>query len=76
MELYFTAFMDYLAYEKGLAKNTQAAYLRDLVKFVDYLNKTSKSSQLEDISKNDIIDFLTWQLDSGVSYATAARTLS
>lgn len=76
MESYFTAFMDYLAYEKGLAKNTQAAYLRDLVKFAEYLHKASRSSRLEDISKDDIIGFLTWQLDSGASYATAARTLS
>lgn len=76
MESYFTAFMDYLAYEKGLAKNTQAAYHRDLVKFSDYLNQASKPSQLEKITKDDITSFLGWQLDSGASYATVARTLS
>ncbi|HZK44006.1 MAG TPA: site-specific tyrosine recombinase XerD [Syntrophomonadaceae bacterium] len=76
MESYFTAFMDYLAYERGLAKNTQAAYKRDLSKFVNYNKNNTDISQFEKVQKDDIISFLGWQLDSGASYASVARSLS
>ena len=76
MEVYISAFIDYLAYEKGLAINTRLAYQRDLIKFGEYLKQNNQVSQPADISKNEIIGFLGWQLDNGVSYATTARTLS
>lgn len=76
MELYMAAFMDFLAYERGLAKNTQAAYLRDLEKFNNYLKNNTKIKKLADITKADIVNFLGWQLDEGISHASTARSLS
>lgn len=76
MEKYILAFMDFLNYEKGLSQNTQAAYRRDLNKFAEYLEKEYQIEKVEEISKKEIMAFLTWQLDQGASYATIARTLS
>ncbi|HZJ85281.1 MAG TPA: site-specific tyrosine recombinase XerD [Syntrophomonadaceae bacterium] len=76
MKLYLDAFIDYLAYERGLAKNTQVAYFRDLNKFFDYLTQSSKTNQPSEITKDDIIDFLGWQLDIGITPTTNARILS
>lgn len=76
MQTYMSAFIDYLAYEKGLSVNTRQAYQRDLKKFSDYLKQANKSNQLSEISKSEIIGFLGWQLDIGASQATMARSLS
>lgn len=76
MDIYIVAFMEFLAYEKGLAKNTQAAYSRDLNKFNSFLKNNTSINTADEITKEHIIDFLNWQLESGISYATAARTLS
>lgn len=77
MERFVAAFLEYLGLEKGLTANTQAAYGRDLDKFLAYMKK-SKSDILhwEDVSKRDIISFLAWQMDEGAAYSTVARSLS
>ncbi len=76
MKIHLDAFIDYLAYERGLAKNTQVAYTRDLNKFFAYMQEKSKKCRPEEISKEDIIDFLGWQLDIGNAPATNARILA
>lgn len=71
------AFMDYLAFEKGLTGNTQAAYKRDLNKFLRYLTEHRQMvKSWEEVSKKDIVSFLAWEMDTGASYATVARSLS
>ena len=77
MNKFILAFMDYLAFEKGLTSNTQAAYKRDLKKFLFYLAEHRQSiKQWEEVTKKDIIGFLAWEMDAGASYATVARNLS
>ncbi|NLV20580.1 MAG: site-specific tyrosine recombinase XerD [Syntrophomonadaceae bacterium] len=77
MESYVAAFLEYLGLEKGLAANTQAAYRRDLNKFLTYLGKTNSAIlSWEEVSKRDIISFLAWQMDEGAAYSTVARSLS
>lgn len=76
MEKYITAFMDYLNFEKGLSSNTQAAYRRDLEKFVQFLAMKEYSTDPHQITKQQILSFLSWQLDHEASHATVARSLS
>ena len=76
MQNYITAFIEYLQYEKGLSVNTRAAYRRDLNKFNAYLLKNSQSSQPGEISKQQIMVFLSTQMDEGAANSTVARNLS
>lgn len=77
MEVFITAFLEYLKLEKGLADNTQAAYQRDLEKFLAYMKKQRPDLlHWKDVNKRDIIGFLAWQMDAGAAYSTVARSLS
>lgn len=76
MENYITAFIEYLQYEKGLSENTRAAYSRDLNKFNAYLLKNSKYSHPSEICKQDIMAFLSTQMEEGAANSTVARNLS
>lgn len=76
MQNYITAFIEYLQYEKGLSENTRAAYRRDLNKFNAYLLKNSFSTQPNEISKQQIMAFLSAQMDVGAATSTVARSLS
>jgi integrase/recombinase XerD len=76
MQEYITAFIEYLDYEKGLSENTRAAYRRDLVKFSAYLKKSSGSCDPLKVSKAQVMEFLSAQMDEGAAHSTIARSLS
>ncbi len=76
MQNYMSAFTEYLQYEKGLSLNTRAAYRRDLNKFNAYLLKNSLPTQPNEISKQQIMAFLSSQMDEGAANSTVARSLS
>lgn len=70
------SFLEYIRYEKGLSDHTLAAYRRDLVQFHQFLQSQKRSQDPREISKQDIMRFLSSQLDQGASHATIARKLS
>ncbi|MDD4802688.1 MAG: site-specific tyrosine recombinase XerD [Syntrophomonas sp.] len=77
MDKYITAFIDFIRYEKGLSANTQAAYQRDLQKFVGYLNsECCQVSRWEDVKKKDILNYLSAEMDAGVANSSLARSFS
>jgi len=76
MQNYISAFTEYLQYEKGLSVNTRAAYRRDLNKFNAFLLKNSLPTQPDEISKQQIMAFLSTQMDAGAANSTVARSLS
>lgn len=76
MKVYIKAFMDYLNFEKGLSTNTQAAYRRDLEKFLQFLTFKELPAEPENISKQQVLSFLSWQLDHDAAFSTVARNLS
>ncbi|PKM78659.1 MAG: site-specific tyrosine recombinase XerD [Firmicutes bacterium HGW-Firmicutes-15] len=77
MDKNIVAFMDFIHYEKGLSTNTQAAYRRDLQKFVNYLvSERCRVYRWEDVNKKDIINFLSKEMDEGVANSTVARSFS
>lgn len=69
-------FFHFLQIEKGLAKNTLTSYKRDLRNYARYIKNTSQIESWNDVKRNDIIDFLHREKDSGKSSATIARSIS
>lgn len=69
-------FIEYLEYEKGLSANSQAAYRRDLEKFAAFLVQEGRNASPEAVNKQDIMAYLTWQLDNGSAHSSIARSLS
>ena len=72
-ERLLAGFVDYLKVEKGLARLTVAAYLRDLGQFSDFLSKRSRS--LKQARREDIGDYLQMLL-SRLDARSVARKLS
>ncbi|HWP95876.1 MAG TPA: site-specific tyrosine recombinase XerD [Syntrophomonadaceae bacterium] len=76
MKIYFSQFIDYLDFEKGLSTNTMAAYRRDLEKMEQYFQERGIPTHPDKISKQAIMGYLADQLDSGLQQASVARGLS
>ena len=66
-------FLNYLRVEKGLAANTLAAYQRDLDKFVTFA--AARKRKLQQISRDDIVDFLASLYRQKLDSRSVARHL-
>jgi integrase/recombinase XerD len=69
------SFLDYLSVERGLAKNTIIAYREDLNIYLDFMIKCDINA-LSKISKNDIIEFMLFEKEKGVSPTSISRRLA
>ena len=67
-------YLDYLAVEKGLAKNSLSAYATDLRKFSDFLAK--KEIDLAAVERLHIIKYFQALRTSGISARSVARALA
>lgn len=76
MEYPIEEFFHFLLIERGLSENTIEAYKRDLLLYYLYLGKYRKKTAWEQISRNDIMQFMYWLNDEGKSSSTIARMLS
>lgn len=74
MKVYCEAFIDYLRVEKGLSKNSIAAYQQDLKKYVSYLKKRDIVEPRK-VTRKDITDFL-FHLRKKNSLLSITRLLS
>ncbi len=68
-------FLNYLSVERGLARNTIVSYREDLTTFLDFIASRSITA-LSRTNKNDIVDFMVWQKDRGLSANSVARRLA
>src|ERR1700683_449621 len=68
-----SAFLNYARVERGLSTNTLDAYRRDLVKFVEYVKKLRRP--LDQVSRDDIVDFLATLYRHGLDSRSVARHL-
>ena len=64
-------FLNHCAVERGLSKNTVAAYRRDLDKFVSFLSEANLA--LAEITSANITDFAGFLRKSGLSESSIAR---
>jgi len=69
------SFLDYLSVERALAKNTILAYRQDLNIYLDFIIKRGMDA-LSKITKNDIVEFMFFEKDSGVSPTSISRRLA
>ncbi|MDD5477147.1 MAG: site-specific tyrosine recombinase XerD [Candidatus Omnitrophica bacterium] len=69
------SFLDYLSVERALAKNTILAYRQDLNMYLDFMIKRGMEA-LSKITKNDIVEFMLFEKDNGVSPTSISRRLA
>jgi integrase/recombinase XerD len=72
-------YLDHLAVERGLAKNTLASYRRDLRRYLDFLNERQRDD-LSQVTEADVADFLVSlrqgsDLHPPLSASSAGRTI-
>lgn len=68
-------FIEYISLEKGLSDNTKASYKNDLKNLAEFL-ASMELERFEDVVKEDLIAFLYYISDLGLSNTTRARYLS
>lgn len=73
---YIKGFKEYLKLEKGLSANSVDAYIRDIEKFVQFLDASNKKIPPEQIKLRDLKDFLLWINAFGLSAKTQSRIIS
>ncbi|MFM8752189.1 MAG: site-specific tyrosine recombinase XerD [Actinomycetota bacterium] len=64
-------FLNHCSVERGLSKNSVAAYRRDLTKFCDFLD--SKALSIRDMAANTISEFVSYLRSSGLGESSIAR---
>ena len=67
--------LDHLKVERGLARNTLESYARDLAKLVAFLAPRGRN-EVDDITREDLTDFLIELAASGLVARSRARTLA
>ncbi len=65
-------FLNYLAVEKGLSRNTLESYGRDLSKYFHFMDGKAPN----DIRQQDVLDFLSRLSSDGMAIPSSARCLS
>lgn len=74
MDQLLTMFIDFLAIERGLAKNTLAAYRSDLTDFFDFLKE--RNLQFEDLKKEEILAYIVNLKQKKRANSTISRHLA
>src|SRR5580693_2498612 len=74
MESTIHVFLSYLRVERGLSQNTILAYGRDLKRFAAFLRKREKE-RLEDVTREDVVDFLSNLYKEKMDSRSVARYL-
>ena len=69
----FIAFLDL---ERGLAKNTLAAYRKDLTQFADFIRRERRKGDWRSVGGEDVAEWLQELDDEGLSAKSAARKLT
>ncbi|MDD2898143.1 MAG: site-specific tyrosine recombinase XerD [Desulfuromonadaceae bacterium] len=75
MNDYLDLFLSYLIVEKGLSENTRTAYSSDLVRYLDFLEKSGRQKP-SDVTTADIATFLGTLQKLAVGPRSRARCLS
>ena len=73
---YLDNYKNYLQLEKSLSGNTVEAYLKDINKFTDYLEKNGFSKKPTEITQEKIREFIDFINELGMSASSQARALS
>ncbi|MBT1076721.1 site-specific tyrosine recombinase XerD [Geobacter grbiciae] len=75
MNQYLDLFLNYLLVEKGLAKNSLDSYGRDMIRYLDFLEKRD-CGEPSAVRSVDVADFLAHLKERGLAPRSRARALS
>lgn len=75
-DIYIKQFKSYLKMERSLAQNSVEAYLRDVTKLREFLKIKNSESPPQQVSQTDLLDFLEFLNELGMSPYSQARMLS
>lgn len=75
MKEFIDSFLDHLSVERGLARNTLAAYRDDLEAYESFLAAKGTAS-VSATNRNDVVSFMLSQKDSGIGASSIARRLA
>ena len=73
---YLKGFENFLKLERSLANHSIEAYLRDVDKLVQFLESVGKDISPDQLSVNDLTDFIAWLYDLGIAARSQARIIS
>lgn len=73
---YKKGFKAWLQLEKSLAANSVEAYLRDIDKLTDYLQTTKKMVNPQELTLEDLENFVQWINELGMTVSSQARIIS
>ncbi|RMF10413.1 MAG: site-specific tyrosine recombinase XerD [Candidatus Neomarinimicrobiota bacterium] len=76
METFLEEYITLLRVERNLAANTLDAYLRDVHRYLDFLDDQRRVSALTEVTPDDVRSFLRSLRDQGLSARTRSRILS
>ncbi len=74
MKILVDSFLSYQSAVKGLSNNTVESYRRDVLKFINYVEK-SNISGIEGVKYDNILEYLTTLQKEGISIRSVARNL-
>jgi len=74
MDKLFDEFLCDLSYDKGLSKNTQESYGRDIKQFIEYVKENNFS--IFSVNKTNIIAYLFFLQKSGKATSSVSRSLA
>jgi len=75
MKDFIEEFVNYLLVERGLSENTILAYRTDLYKYADFLTQKKKKLHLDEVSRDDIRDYMMFEKEKGLSGNSISRNL-
>lgn len=75
-QIYIQHFKNYLRLERAMSENSIEAYIRDVEKLCQFAEITEHNPSPEAINERDILDFLEYLGEFGISATSQARMLS
>ena len=71
-----SSFLQYITAERGLSQNTQAAYRRDLDRYVRFLETKRGGMTPRTATREDVSSFFSWLRGQNLAPSSIARTMS
>lgn len=73
---YINGFNAYLQLERSLSVNTREAYVHDVEKLFQFLQLKNLSLPVEQVTHDNLLDFINWINEMGMSATSQARIIS
>ena len=75
MQQLLTKYFNYLLIERGVAQNTLESYGRDLRRFIFFVEKSKKITDIKEVTPEVIVEYLTRIREEGLAANSMNRSL-